>query len=268
MIRFVNDAKNGQELYITGDIIDDDEGTWIGEIWPEMAEAYNWPAGIKKQLDTMDKAKPLTVYINSSGGSVPAGVAISNMIARWKAPVTCVVDGWACSIATQIFFAGSIRKIPTNAYLMIHKPSGGMMGNAEDFRKMADTLDTLQEGLESTYRKASKDLKDEDIHRMVEEETWLTGEEVCDHFNVEPTEPVKAVAKWGSAKNLLKNIPQAILLAKEPEKQAVPPAGLKPEPKAGHAVEKAQKAIDAAMLRANQALVKAAMNAAERAEHA
>lgn len=92
MIRFKNGA-NGQELYVTGDIIDDLDGTIVQKWAPEFADNFQWPAGIKKQLDEMDSDKPLTVYINSPGGSVPAGVAISSMLSRWKAPVTCVVDG-------------------------------------------------------------------------------------------------------------------------------------------------------------------------------
>lgn len=255
MIRFVNDTKNGQELYISGDIIDDEDASLIKAWAPECADAYNWPAVIKEQLDQLNRNAPLTIYINSSGGSVPAGVAISNMINRWKGPTTCVVDGWACSIATQIFFAGKVRKMPANAYLMIHKPSGAGAGDSNDFRKMAETLDTIQNGLESTYKKAAKGLADEEIHEMVENETWLTGEEACTKFDIELLDSVATAAKWGKAKTFFNHIPQALVLAKEPEKGDEPFNAIS---------EGAKKATEEAISSANQALIHAAMISAER----
>ncbi len=259
MIRFKNGA-NGQELYVTGDIIDDLDGTIVQKWAPEFADNFQWPAGIKKQLDEMDSDKPLTVYINSPGGSVPAGVAISSMLSRWKAPVTCVVDGWACSIATQIFFSGSIRRMPANAYLMIHKPSCYMEGNADDLRKQADTLDVIQKGLESSYLKASKTLSAEDIHKMVDEETWLTGEEACDVFNIEPMAPVKMAAYWGKSVMNMLNIPKGITV--ESPKRGSPDnnEGGMPEKEAvKKPSEETMIAIRKAVLNADKALVKAAM---------
>ena len=169
MIRVENSADKA-EIYISGDIIDDDEGT-IGR----DGDAYQWPSDIKKQLDDV-KGKDLTVYINSSGGSVPAGVAIANMIKRHDGHTTAVVDGWCCSIATQIFFAADDRQIPKNAYLMIHKPATGIVGNADDLEKAITFLNTIQEGMETVYNDAANDdVTPETIHDMVNNETWLTG---------------------------------------------------------------------------------------------
>ena len=91
------------EIYINGDIIDDSEAGFM-QNWGLSTDGYQWPNDIKASLAEC-KGKPLTVYINSDGGSVPAGIAIANMISRHDAPTTAVVDGWCCSIATQIFFA-------------------------------------------------------------------------------------------------------------------------------------------------------------------
>ena len=184
MLKVINKAE-GAEIYITGDIIDDEIGSYL-EAWGEPGTGYQWPNDIKKQLDDIDDEAPLTVYINSDGGSVPAGVAIANMIARHKGPTTAVVDGWACSIATQIFFAADVRKIPSNAYLMIHKPATCCCGDAHDMEQAIRALDVIQEGLETTYNKvAAEGVTPETIHQMVEETTWLTGKETSERFQVE-----------------------------------------------------------------------------------
>lgn len=223
MIR-VKNSTNGAEITISGDIIDDQDGSLV-EWWYGNANGFEWPANIKKQLDEIDDNQPLTVYINSDGGSVNAGVAIANMIARHSGPTTAVVDGWACSIATQIFFAADTCKIPANAYLMIHKPSCALHGDANQLGKAIEMLDTIQSGLESTYVKAAKEgVTPEQIHEMVENETWLTGEDAAKYFNVNVDEATETAASLGksfkaAAKNC-KYIPADIraLLEKQPDK--------------------------------------------------
>lgn len=198
----VKNNTDSAELYIYGDIIDDSEA------WE--SDGIEFPADIKKQLDEC-KGKPLTIYINSDGGSVPAGVAIANMIARHDAPTEAVVDGWCCSIATQIFFSADKRKMPANAYLMIHKPSCIAYGTSDDMLKVAESLEVIQSGLEETYKKcALPDVTPEEIHSMVNNETWLTGKQAAEKFDIEITEPMQAVAKFGTARNKMHNIPKDI----------------------------------------------------------
>lgn len=201
MLKVKNNADSA-ELYIYGDIIDD------GRAWE--SDGFEFPADIKKQLDEC-KGKPLTIYINSDGGSVPAGVAIANMIARHDAPTEAIVDGWCCSIATQIFFSADKQKMPANAYLMIHKPSCIVYGTSDDMLKAAESLEVIQSGLEETYKKcALPDITPEEIHTMVNDETWLTGKQAAEKFDIEVTEPMQAVAKFGTARNKMHNIPKDI----------------------------------------------------------
>ena len=180
MIKVRNEEKSAS-IYISGDIVDDVDGDVL-KSWG-VDKGYQWPDGIRQQLEGIGD-KDLTVYINSDGGSVPAGVAIANMIARHKGHTTAVVDGWACSIATQIFFAADERKIPANAYLMIHKPSTVAVGNADDLMEAVEALDTIQQGLETTYNKATLEgVTPERVHEMVENTTWLTGEQAAELFD-------------------------------------------------------------------------------------
>lgn len=197
MLKIKNKADNTAEIIISGDIIDDAEGDFLSSVWG-VESGYEWPAKIKDQLDEL-KGKDLTIYINSDGGMINAGVAMANMISRHDGHTTAIVDGWCCSIATQIFFAADERKMPENAYLMIHKPTVALAnGNSYDLRKMAETLDTLQEGLETTYRRAAREgIADDYIHDMVNDETWLTGKDASEIFNIELLEPASAVACAG-----------------------------------------------------------------------
>ncbi len=201
----VNNLADKAEIYIHGDIVDDVESNFV-----KGFDGFVFPKAIKNKLDSIGE-KPITVYINSDGGSVPAGVAIANMLKRHKAKTTAIIDGWCCSIATQIFFSCQEREMPKNAYLMIHKPSCVVFGNADEMRKTAETLDTIQKGLEEVYRAAAKEcVTNEDITKYVNQETWLTGEEASEIFNVTLLDEVKAVAKFGSGKNQMLNIPKDI----------------------------------------------------------
>jgi hypothetical protein len=150
------------------------------------------------------------------------------MIARHDGHTKAVVDGWCCSIATQIFFAADEREMPENAYLMIHKPMVGVYGNAFELQKTVDILNTIQEGLESTYRKAAKDgIADDYITDMVNDETWLTGAQASEIFNINVTGAVEAVACAGKHPLNFKKAPTNIRFAardKPPEEKPVEPA--------------------------------------------
>lgn len=210
MIRVKNDTESA-EIYITGDIVDDIDGEDIKYFLGDDVHGYKWPDAVKQELDAIDDNAPLTVYINSDGGSVPAGIAIANMIARHKGKTTCVVDGWCCSIATQIFFSADRRVIPENAYLMIHKPSTVAYGDANELTQAVNALDVIQQGLESTYNKHTKaGITVEDVHEMVENTTWLTGKDAAELFDVETTEATQTAACAGGACKSFKDIPNII----------------------------------------------------------
>lgn len=193
MLKIENKAEsNAAEIYINGEIIDNKNAAFAQMF--DDGKNYAWPADLKKQLDGL-KGKDLTVYINSPGGNVFAGVAMASFLKRHDGKTTAVVDGWCCSIATEIFFACQTRKIPANAYLMIHKPSGVAQGTSDDMRKTAEVLDTIQSGIESVYQEAAReDITAQDITDMVNAGTWLTGDEAALFFDVEVMQPLDMVA--------------------------------------------------------------------------
>lgn len=255
MIEIRNETDRSAELYLSGSIIDDDTGGLIEEFY-ENSTGYQWPDKIRQQLDSL-RGKDLTIYINSDGGSVPAGVAMANMIARHDGRTTAIVDGWCCSIATQVFFSADVRKIPANAYLMVHKPAVYAGGNADDLRKSAEVLDTIQRGLEETYIKAARaDVTAETIHQMVNEETWLTGKEAAEFFTVELLEASQMAACAGKAK-FMQHIPEGVRRAadeKPPREKPAAEAAEESCQKAAKEQERCQKAAREMRQRAEIAL--------------
>ena len=182
-----NSTDISADLYFYGDIVSDSWGAW--------QEEDQYPEAIRDFLKGQE-GKDLNIFINSGGGSVFAGIAIYNMLKRHNGKKTVHVDGLAASIASVIALAGDEIIMPNNSYLMIHKPSNIVWGNATDMRKMADDLDTIQIGIENVYKSKLKEGIDIEIIRgLMDKETWLPASEAEKYFNITLVEENKAVAK-------------------------------------------------------------------------
>jgi ATP-dependent Clp protease, protease subunit len=142
--------------------------------------AFGIPAkGFLDELKGLGPVAELTVRINSPGGSVFDGVAIYNALKRHDAVIRIWVDGIAASIASMIAMAGDEVVMPENAMLMLHDPSGLVMGTAADMRAMAEALDRMKAGMVAAYRdKSGRD--DAEIEILMAAETWLSAEEAVD----------------------------------------------------------------------------------------
>ncbi len=131
---------------------------------------------IQAALSTLDRAQPLTVYINSDGGSVQHGIAIFNALKSWPADVTTVVDGWALSIASVIAQAGKARLIHPTGAIMVHAPWLTTSGNAFGLRDHADLLDRISETMLQAYRRTGK--PDAVIRSWLDgKDHWMTADE-------------------------------------------------------------------------------------------
>ena len=85
-------------------------------------------------LESENTEKEISLYINSPGGSVTAGLAIYDTMQYVKCPVQTICIGQACSMAAILLSAGEkgSRSILPHARVMIHQPSGGAEGQASD----------------------------------------------------------------------------------------------------------------------------------------
>lgn len=177
-----NQEENRAQLHIYGPI---DSVEWWGD---EVT-----PTTFKSELDNLGDVEEINVYINSDGGDVFAGQAIHSMLKRHKARVTVYIDGLAASIASVIAMAGDKVIMPRNSMLMIHNPWTLAYGNAADFRKVADDLDSIRESLIAAYQDKSG-MEREQLISILDAETWLTAEESVIHGFADEVEQQKEVA--------------------------------------------------------------------------
>lgn len=216
--------KNGMngsnsELFFYGDIVSDSWSAWSDE--------DQYPMNVSQLLKEIGN-DDIDIHINSGGGDVFAGVAICNMLRSASGRKTVYIDGLAASIASVIAMAGDEIIIPSNAFMMIHKAWTFAMGNANDMRSLADTLDKLDSGIIATYMSRAADGVTEDkISELMAAETWLTGAEAAELFsNIKVTEAVTAAASCNSKFMDRYNVPQGytnMLSQRKPDSANVPP---------------------------------------------
>lgn len=199
-----NLTEKSANLYIYGEIVDNTDWKW---------DEYDvMPDDVKKTLEQVEGLETLNIYINSPGGSVFAGTAIYNMLKRNKAKKIVQIDGVAASMASVIALVGDEIYMPSNSFMMIHKPWVFVRGNANDLRKIADDLDKIEDGLMKAYEENLREGVDiKEIKEMLDNETWFTAEEAAKYFNIKIINAVEVAA---SAKHLLKNyknVPKELL---------------------------------------------------------
>ena len=163
------------------------------------------------ELGALPDDGPLTLRLNSPGGSVFDAVAIYNALKRHAGPVSVWIDGIAASAASYIAMAGDEVVMPENAFLMIHDPSGFVMGTAEDMRAMAEALDKIKGSLVAGYVAKSGGAED-DIAALMAKETWLDAAEAVElGFADRLAEPVRIAARFDVGR--FRNAPPALVEA-------------------------------------------------------
>lgn len=144
------------------------------------------------------QAKRVDVRMHSYGGSVLDGFVIYNLLRGLPGDVHGWVDGVAASMMSVVAMACNTLHMPENAWLMIHKPWGGQVGDADDMREYADFLDRNEKNLLAAYSRKSGKSEDE-IRAMLKPETWLSGRDAVEAgFADELTEPLAAAAQLTS----------------------------------------------------------------------
>ena len=141
-----------------------------------------WDVSAASIVSEIRNAAPgnLNVRINTPGGSIFEGLAIATHL-KARGDVTTMIDALAASMGSIIFLAGSRRIMAPGTLLMIHNPSAGAWGEAEDLRKEAGVLDVIANEMAKLYADASGGKLDVDAARkMMDDETWLTPEQAME----------------------------------------------------------------------------------------
>lgn len=127
--------------------------------------------------DLPDTVTQIILRINSPGGEVFEAMAILNMLRAHGAAVTAVVDGLAASAASVIAAGCEDTVMSPGTQMMIHSPLSWTYGNAEDLRKLAGTLDSIEESIIEIYRnKAGISAWGE----LLSAETWYTAQQAVE----------------------------------------------------------------------------------------
>ena len=176
----------GNTLYVYDVIVASDmDAEWLGGT---SAESFI------KALRSM--SGPVNVRVNSPGGDVFAGVAMSQAIRDYAEEVTVFVDGYAASAASLIAVSADKTVMGQGSFLMIHKAWTIAMGNADEFLAQAGVLEKIDGSLAEMY--ATKSGKSAEHYApLLAAETWLTAKEaiaegLADEISTSP----KASAKW------------------------------------------------------------------------
>ncbi|MCE2438193.1 MAG: ATP-dependent Clp protease proteolytic subunit [Candidatus Latescibacteria bacterium] len=133
-------------------------------------------------MDSDDPEKPITILINSPGGSADDGFAIYDMIRFIRPPVRIVSVGLSASAATVIMLAadkGSRFALP-NARIMIHQPSMRYMGVAEDVKRTAEQILKLRQRINELYAQETGQA----LEKVVEDtdrDYWMSAQEAVEY---------------------------------------------------------------------------------------
>lgn len=158
------------------------------------------------------EASAVALHIHSPGGDVMQGFAIYNTLSRLKAKVDIWVDGVAASMASMIVcLPGATVHMPENAWLMVHKPWGGIAGDSDDMRDYADWLDRNEALMLSAYMNKTG-LGQEELEAMLKAETWLNGAEAVEKGFADTLEPELQAAACVNENKLkdYQNMPEQI----------------------------------------------------------
>lgn len=133
-------------------------------------------------LEGQDAEKDISLYINSPGGSVTAGMAIYDTMQYIKCDVSTICIGMAASMGAFLLSSGAKGKryaLP-NSEIMIHQPLGGARGQATEIKIVADHILKTREKLNKILAEnTGKSI--EEIARDTERDNYLTAQEAMEY---------------------------------------------------------------------------------------
>ena len=133
-------------------------------------------------LDSTDPEKDISIYINSPGGSVTAGLGIYDTMQFISSDVATICTGMAASMAAVLLTAGTEgkRQAPTHSRVMIHQPLGGVQGQASDIEIEAKEIQKFKKELYTIISEHSHTPYDK-VWQDSDRNYWMTAQEAKDY---------------------------------------------------------------------------------------
>ena len=133
-------------------------------------------------LEGKDPEKDISLYINSPGGSVSAGLAIYDTMNFIKCDVTTICVGLAASMGAFLLSSGAKGKryaLP-NSEIMIHQPLGGARGQASDIEIQANHIKRIKEKINQILSKNSGQPL-EKVQKDTDRDNYMTAEQALEY---------------------------------------------------------------------------------------
>ena len=133
-------------------------------------------------LDSVDNTKDISIYINSPGGSVYAGLGIYDTMQFINSDVATICTGMAASMAAVLLVAGQEgkRSALTHSRVMIHQPMGGAQGQASDIEITAREIAKLKKELYNIIAEHSHTEFDK-VWADSDRDYWMTAQEAKEY---------------------------------------------------------------------------------------
>ena len=133
-------------------------------------------------LDSADSGKDISIYINSPGGSVYAGLGIYDTMQFINSDVQTICTGMAASMAAVLLVSGTKgkRQALPHSRVMIHQPMGGAHGQASDIEITAREIQKLKKELYTIIADHSGQ-PFEKVWEDSDRDHWMTAQEACDY---------------------------------------------------------------------------------------
>jgi len=133
-------------------------------------------------LDSVDAGKDISLYINSPGGSVTAGLGIYDTMQFIQSDVATICTGMAASMAAVLLVAGQEgkRSALTHSRVMIHQPLGGVQGQASDIEIEAKEILKFKKELYTIISEHSH-TPYEKVYQDSDRNYWMTAEEAKEY---------------------------------------------------------------------------------------
>ena len=137
-------------------------------------------------LDSADPGKDISIYINSPGGSVYAGLGIYDTMQFISSNVSTICTGIAASMSAVLLVSGTAKKryALTHSRVMIHQPMGGVQGQASDIEITAREIAKIKQELYTIISKHSGKPVDE-VARDSDRDFWMTASEAKEYGMVD-----------------------------------------------------------------------------------
>ncbi|MCC5984137.1 MAG: ATP-dependent Clp protease proteolytic subunit [Rhodobacteraceae bacterium] len=137
-------------------------------------------------LEAENPTKEISMYINSPGGVVTAGMSIYDTMQYIKPAVSTLVCGLAASMGSVISLGGAkgMRFALPHSEFLVHQPSGGARGTASDILISAKSIEATRERLYRLYMKHTGQDYDT-VQKALDRDTWMTPEDAKDWGHID-----------------------------------------------------------------------------------